>query len=405
MSYAPSVSSTQPKNPNRAAASQTGRYARYWQRFEAINRSDCRPVERLVLHYLDGRAGCDRLAFPSQETIARSCRMHPKSIQRVLRDLRDTGVLVVVRRRSGNAYAFTDHFLADTPEAATAPPNAEHRAAVGNDAEVLSENEQNSPRRPVPLVHSAAAIAPTAEPPAHLAAAVVAPPVGGPEQFPSPSPNPSPSSSGDPGNATRAAAGDSQPARQTAGAVPNESGDSLNPQGENWSGEHAPADQTAAQPHELAAASPTVDFRSTVDRQTPGDSQPQRSQPLRCFDRSLEAILQQIRTTPSATLGEAAVVLGWFDDLVAGGLLHPGDRLRFFTLVRCRIREHRRRLILHPGSLIVRSLRLGQWPGQDADEAAARQQLADWDAADRPSRSPVAAEAIADVLAGSTVPG
>ena len=129
------------RTPNSPEASpRLGRYRLYWRRFEAINRSRCRPMERLVLHYLNGRAGCDRLAFPSQETIAAACQMHPKSIQRLIRELREANVLVVVRRRSGNAYAFTDAFLqnADADASSAEPSSTEPSSTEPSSAEPSS---------------------------------------------------------------------------------------------------------------------------------------------------------------------------------------------------------------------------------------------------------------------------
>lgn len=95
---------------------------------------------------------------------------------------------------------------------------------------------------------------------------------------------------------------------------------------------------------------------------------------------------------------------GHFAALVGCGLLAEADRLRFHTLVRCRLREHRQRHILHPGSLIVRSLRLGEWRGTQADEDHARQALAAAERRERPPTDPVVAEAVAGVLSSAAVP-
>ena len=110
-----------------------------------------------------------------------------------------------------------------------------------------------------------------------------------------------------------------------------------------------------------------------------------------------------LHLAPPKRLADPEVAGAHFDQLVASGLLHENDRLRFLTLVQCRLRERRMRRILHPGSLVVRSLRLGQWLGSEGDEQAAAEWIARSAAEDR-TRPPEVAEAVAGVVAAAGLP-
>ena len=82
-------------------------YTPYWRRFEAIGQSRLRPAERLVLHVLNGRAGCNEEAFPTQQSLARDCGLSEDSVRRVLRQLRRAGHVEARRRGRANAYRLT----------------------------------------------------------------------------------------------------------------------------------------------------------------------------------------------------------------------------------------------------------------------------------------------------------